>query len=53
MAADKFTVTPLSYNRLYDIEFRDTDEKLTFKDLETTRKKVMRWMEDSNGYLLP
>lgn len=50
MASSDFVVTPISYNRQYEEEFRSQDELVTFNDLDKTRKKVKKWMSDCNQY---
>ena len=46
MASSDFVVTPVSYNRQYEENFRSQNERVSFEDLEKTRKKVRKWMAD-------
>ena len=50
MAPCDFEVTPDSYNRLYEQEFRERNEKVTFSDLERIRRKVRRWMTENSQH---
>ena len=50
MAPGEFVVTPRCYNRAFDLEFRQTRERISHHDLERTRRKVKKWISESNQH---
>jgi uncharacterized protein (DUF2225 family) len=50
MAPGKFEVTPQCYNQQFEYDFRQVDEKISYLQLEKTRRKVMKWIKDNNQH---
>lgn len=54
MAPVGFAVTPESYNRQFELEFRDGGPRgrqyMTYEGLEKVRRKVRKWMNDNAMY---
>ncbi len=50
MAPCDFSLTPDCYNRQFALEFRGVPERVSFSQLDKTRRKVRKWMAENSQH---
>lgn len=50
MAPGDFVVTPACYNRQFEERFRMQEAKMTYEQLERTRRRVKKWMAENSQH---
>jgi hypothetical protein len=48
-AGGGFVVTPGNYNQQLEHEFRLKQERVTYAQVEANRRRIKRWLNDSQG----